>query len=44
MVTILTVVKKSASDGVSRQENGKGYLPLNTGGIGEKKIWRCNYF
>ena len=24
--------------GVSRQENGKGYLPLNTGGIGERKI------
>ena len=24
--------------GVSRQENGKGFLPLNTGGIGERKI------
>jgi len=24
--------------GVSRQENGKGYLPLNTGGLGERKI------
>lgn len=24
--------------GVSRQENGKGFLPLNTGGLGEHKI------
>lgn len=24
--------------GVSRQENGKGYLPLNTGGVGEHKF------
>ena len=24
--------------GVSRQENGKGYIPLNTGGLGEHKI------
>ncbi len=24
--------------GVSRQENGKGYVPLNTGGIGERSI------
>ncbi|MFY1047745.1 GldM family protein [Chryseobacterium sp. GP-SGM7] len=29
---------KISISGVSRQENGKGYLPLNTGGIGEKKI------
>lgn len=29
---------KISMSGVSRQENGKGYLPLNTGGIGEKKI------
>ena len=29
---------KISISGVSRQENGKGYLPLNTGGLGEKKI------
>jgi len=29
---------KISITGVSRQENGKGYLPLNTGGLGEKKI------
>ncbi|MXS70867.1 gliding motility protein GldM [Flavobacteriaceae bacterium W22] len=29
---------KISMSGVSRQENGKGYLPLNTGGLGEKKI------
>jgi len=25
-------------NGVSRQENGKGYIPLNTGGLGEHKL------
>ena len=29
---------KISISGVSRQENGKGYLPLNTGGEGERKI------
>lgn len=29
---------KITMSGVSRQENGKGFLPLNTSGIGEKKI------
>ncbi|MFC5874096.1 gliding motility-associated protein GldM [Chryseobacterium arachidis] len=29
---------KISISGVSRQENGKGYLPLNTGGLGERKI------
>lgn len=29
---------KISISGVSRQENGKGYLPLNTGGLGEHKI------
>ena len=29
---------KISISGVSRQENGKGYLPLNTAGEGEKKI------
>lgn len=29
---------KISMSGVSRQENGKGYLPLNTSGLGEHKI------
>jgi gliding motility-associated protein GldM len=29
---------KISISGVSRQENGKGFLPLNTGGLGEHKI------
>ncbi|KQR92664.1 gliding motility protein GldM [Chryseobacterium sp. Leaf180] len=29
---------KIAISGVSRTENGKGYLPLNTGGLGERTI------
>ncbi|MEI7486508.1 MAG: GldM family protein [Chryseobacterium sp.] len=29
---------KISISGVSRQENGKGYIPLNTGGLGEHKL------
>lgn len=29
---------KISISGVSRQENGKGFIPLNTGGLGERKI------
>ena len=29
---------KISMTGVSRQENGKGFLPLNTSGLGERKI------